>query len=340
MLITPKRIAHRNYLAAKSEFLQLVMGCPGDLVILLVGGTRVGKSEIFSEVMRSCSATLSAPGPDLMPVVGFRIVTSKDGRVSQKFVSLKLLKELRHPMYRRYAAFDSEDRYQPKGSTDETTLRLAIDEGLSFRETSRIGIDELHHATHTGNEKLRADLLSSLKCIASPGRTFFGAGGYELLYRGAFDSAHFAGRLVIVDFPCYSTSAEDMEEWARVVKTFSEFLPLRSRSMLLDHSEYLLLATCGSVGLLEKHLWMAGTKARAGSTTMTWEDVKSALPGAKQRDVVLRDIEKGRKALERLPSALSENTKKRKSAAAKASGRPFETKPKRRRTGMPKVADE
>ena len=73
---------------------------------------------------------------------------------------------------------------------------------------------------------------------------------------------------------------------------------------------------------------------------MTWDDVKSALPGEKQRDVVLRDIEKGRKALERLPSALSENTKQQKSATAKASGKPFETKPKRRRTGMPKVADE
>ena len=337
MLITPKRIAHRNYLIAKNEVHQLVMSCPGDLVILLVGPTRAGKSEIFVETLRTAQTILRAPGPGLEPVVGFRIVPSRDGRISQKFVSLMLLKELRHPMYRRYAAFDSEDRYQPRGSTDETTLRLAIDEALTFRETCLIGIDELHHATHTRNEKLRADLLSSLKCIASPGRTFFGAGGYELLYRGAFDSAHFAGRLVIVDFPCYSTSAEDLIEWARIVKTFSEYLPLQSKDLLLEHIEYLLMATCGSVGVLEKHLWIASRRALATNATLSWPDIKASLPSIKQRDVVLRDIEKGAKALERLPNALSGSTKKKSKVSAKKSARrPFETAPKRHRTGAPR----
>ena len=161
-----------------------------------------------------------------------------------------------------------------------------------------------------------------------------------MLYRGAFDSAHFAGRLVIVDFPCYSTSPEDLEEWARVVKTFSGYLPLCSKSMLLDHSEYLLLATCGSIGVLEKHLWQAGTRARARNTKLTWRDVKAALPGKKQRDVVLRDIEKGRNALEKLPGVLSERSEKRKPVATKGRSKPFETNPKRRQTGMPKVVNE
>jgi hypothetical protein len=333
MRINPAAIAHAKYAATRKLFGELVASSPGDLVIVLVGPTQVGKSEIFRETVQRLKKATASARPGAVPVVEACVATTQTGRISPKYVAIKLLECLKHPMYLHLAALDEADRYRPHRGLDETTIRLALDQGLHARQTMFAGLDELHHVTHTGNERLRADVLQSLKCLAAPGRTFFGAGGYELAYRGFFDSAHFCGRLVIVEFPRYTDCASDLLEWARILKTIGMHLPLATPSLLVDHCNELLDATCGSFGVLEKHLWQASVSARVLGQKLRWRDIAEVLPGKKQRDTILADILKGEAALDKMPHAHRVAGSPGAPARKPKKNRPFETSPQRRSIG-------
>ena len=320
-------IQHRNFIATEMMFSNFVRTSGGGKVIALVGCTQVGKSMVFERLVNTLRSDTRNHASGTIPLISITIATAQDGRISPKFLTLQMLKALEHPKYRHRGDIDECNHYAPSGGMDEGSMRTALEAALTYRKTMVTLLDEGHHLTHTGNERLRANVLQSVKCMSALERTLVIAGGYELAYRGFFDSAHFAGRLVVVDFPPYENNPQDLEAWASIIKSLSTHLPLTSNQLLLDHTLKLRDATNGSFGLLQKWLWQCRVVAESAHRRIDKNLLFSFAPPKAEHSAIRRDIEAGRRALERFEFVTPSVPPK--SAPSRAS-KPFQQRPRRR----------
>lgn len=338
-ILFPAPLQHRNFVEARRQFTELVRCSPGGKVIALVGPTQVGKSLIFTGLTELLSRELRTGDPNAMPWVSLVVRTSNDGRISPKHLTLSLLKAVRHPMYEHVGEFDELDHYRPSRGRDEGTMRVALEVALAARSTSFVLLDEAHHLTHTNNRDVRTNVIQSIKCLGAIDRTLVLVGGYELAYRGLFDSAHFAGRLICVELAPYTESNDDLAEWDRVLKFCSKYVVTRPSTLLLDEAESLLQATNGCFGLLEKVLWAA--RSLSGPKAIDLRSLRAVYPLRHEHGAIKHDIATGKQALASLttdrPAKQTDGTKSTKD---KATNRPFSRKPNRALPAYPVVADE
>lgn len=338
-LLSNKAILHRNYVEARRTTSAFVRSTSGDLVIALLAPTRGGKSSIFDRTMDMLEREVKDASRGAIPVVRAVVATANDGRISPRYVAFKLLRELRHPVYEHIGALDQLNHYWPRRGVDETTLRTAMDRALESRQTIAVGLDEAQCLVHTDDPEVRSRVLQSVKCLAGPGRLLFLAGGYELAVKGFFDSAHFPGRLVIVELPPYMNNAIDLRVWASILRSLEAYVPLSKPGLLVSHASALLHAANGSFGLLEKILYSAKVDAISRSVRVDWSLIESWFPPAKEHARIAEDIANGREALARL----SESTEVRSASLSprtKPKGVPFSRNPKRQATGAVKVAND
>jgi len=341
-MLFPAPLQHRHFVNARTQFTELVRASPGGKIIALVGPTQVGKSLIFEQLVRTLNQELRLEGPGAMPVVSVVAATSQDGRISPKHLNLKLLKALRHPIYEHIGEFDELTHYRPSRGRDEGSMRVALEAALAARSTMYVMLDEAHHLTHTNNAGLRANVIQSIKCIGAIDRTLVLVGGYELAYRGLFDSAHFAGRLVCVELAPYAANSDDLAEWLRILKFCSKHVTVTPESLLLDEAEQLLEATNGCFGLLEKILWIA--RSLSGSCSIDRARLRAAFPLEKEHAAVKIDIEAGKQALARIAAGkLAGSVRNGPSKAQeprKPASPPFKRKPNRILPSRPVLADD
>lgn len=338
-ILFPAPLQHRNFIEARHNITELVRNSPGGKVIALVGPTQVGKSLIFNGLAELLSQELRTGDKSAMPWVSLVVRTSNDGRISPKHLTLSLLKAVRHPMYEHIGEFDELDHYRPSRGRDEGTMRVALEVALAARSTSFVLLDEAHHLTHTNNRDVRSNVIQSIKCLGAIDRTLVLVGGYELAYRGLFDSAHFAGRLVCVELSPYTESNNDLAEWDRVLKFCGKYLATRPSTLLLDEAVPLLQVTNGCFGLLEKLLWAA--RSLSGSKAIDQRSLRAVYPLRHEFEAIKHDIATGKQALASLktdrPVKQVEDTNLIKK---KATNRPFRRKPNRTLPAYPVVADE
>lgn len=325
-LITKGVLRHRNFVSAENALRSLVLACDGDQVIALVGCTRAGKSTIFRRLVREVTTSTSGHANGALPLIQLNIQTSQDGRISPKYLTLQMLKALGHAKYIHYGEMDEAQHYIPSRGFDESSMRLALNSALDHRQTRFTFVDEAHHLTHTKSVQLRANVLQSIKCLCAVDRTLVLVGGYELAYRGMFDSAHFAGRLHVVDLPPYEDTSEDMDVWVEISKRMGRHLPLANPKLLVNEAEWLRHATNGSVGLLEKLLFECKADSQATSCRIDRKMLLAHAPSASENAVIRKDIDLGKEALARFtvvkPRLDQGPTRKTR--------RPFQQKPTRR----------
>lgn len=275
---------------------------PTGLVLGLVGPTQVGKTYALGKIVAQMQQDTRGSLDSTIPLVDLQIESVSEGRVKGKWLDIELLKALRHPVYMHIGELDERDHYAPSRGRDEGSLRTALKAALKSRKTERVVLDEAHLLTRTTKGEFRGNILESLKCIAAIERTVILCGGYELAYKGLFDNAHFAGRVIIYDFSGYENTPEDLREWARILQTFSNHLPLSPKRLLVDRAEAILRATNGSVGLLEKWLWACRTYASIKSRPIDIEVLRKWAPSLEEQRAIATDIARGKKALETLPT--------------------------------------
>lgn len=330
-------LLHRNFVRARHQFIELVRSSPGGKVIALVGPTHVGKSLIVESLLRTLESDLRPTEPATMPLIHLVVATSNDGRVSPKHLTLKLLKAVKHPLFEHDGEMDERDYYRPSRGRDEGSMRVALEAALDYRNTILVVLDEAHHLTHTKNRELRSNVLQSIKCLCAIKRTLVLVGGYELAYQGLFDSAHFAGRLACIELPPYVANAIDLDEWDRILKFCSKYVPVSPASLLIDNADDLLEATNGCFGLLEKVLWFARSIADGGAITKS--TLRAAFPTQAEHSAIRSDIQAGQRALGNLkshemgedPTSFLKRTHRQK---------PFKRKPNRVLPTYPEVANE
>lgn len=338
-IFTAAALQHRNFVEARHQFIELVRSSAGGKVIALVGPTQVGKSLIFKHLIKTLESELRPANPLMMPLVHLVVATSQDGRISPKHLTVKLLKAIRHPIYEHIGEFDELEHYRPSRNRDEGSMRVALEVGLDARGTIRVLLDEAHHLTHTKSREVRSNVLQSIKCLAAIDRTLVLVGGYELVYRGLFDSAHFAGRLVCVELPPYTSTASDLNEWEKIIKFLSKCVAVSPKTLLLDEAEELLDATNGCFGLLEKLLWSAS--ATSGDQNITRTSLHAAFPSKREHEAIQVDIRSGRAALAELNLKSSNHFERApETSSGKKSKRPFQRKPNRELPGKPVMGDE
>lgn len=296
--ITGGVIKHRLLDKVRDEYIPMCKDASDGMVILLVGPTQCAKSIVFHEVVTTLNASFKDPRPGSMPVVDLQMETVSEGRTKTKWLGIELLKALGHPVYKHIGAMDEADHYMPSKGRDEATIRIALKEALSARFTRRTCLDEAHLLTRTKDPELRAAILESIKSTCAIDRSLIACGGYEIAYKGLFDSSHFCGRVTTYDFGCYRvTSRDDLEAWCRILRTYSDYLDLEKKSVLLDHAPELLHWNNGTVGLLDKHLWACQKRAAANHIPIDIKVLRDCSPPEKERAAIALDIKKGQAAL-------------------------------------------
>ncbi|WP_144240757.1 hypothetical protein [Dyella japonica] len=279
-------------------FLPMSLDAGDGLVILLLGPTQCGKSILFHEVVHALKAAFLDNRPGAIPIAALQIETVGDGRAKPKWLGLELLKELRHPIYEHIGDLDEHDHYFPSKGRDEGTMRVALKAALNGRYTRRVCLDEVHLLTRTKDPELRAAILESVKCTCAIDRTLIASGGYEIAYKGLFDSSHFSGRVVTIDFGNYESSRkEDVCDWVRILKTYGQHLKLTPETLLFDEFESLMVMTNGVVGLLDKMLWRAQITAASKNSPIDRAILFSCAPPANEQASIAKDIQKGKAAI-------------------------------------------
>jgi len=104
---------------------------------------------------------------------------------------------------------------------------------------------------------------------------------------------HFAGRTTVYDMGCYTTSATHVAEWMRVLSCFSGYLNLEPGTLLSDMAEPLLLASNGTIGLLEKWLWTCKQVTECRGLPITEEVIRRHAPPIFEQQRISDDIRRG-----------------------------------------------
>lgn len=296
--VTGGIIKHPLLERARDEYIPLCRDATDGIALALLGPTQCGKSVIFSEVVPILRASFKDERPGSIPIVGLQIETVSEGRTKPKWIGIELLKELNHPIYKHIGALDEHEHYFPAKGRDESTLRIALKEAFQNRFTRRICLDEAHLLTRTRDPELRAAILESIKSTCAIERSLIACGGYEMAYKGLFDSSHFCGRVIHFDFGNYSKDVPaDVETGARILKTYSVKLDLNPRTLLVDETVNILHWNNGTVGLIDKHLWKCSMLAKARHTPIDSAILRACAPPEKERMSIALDIRKGREAL-------------------------------------------
>lgn len=300
--VTNGVIKHPLLDRARDEFIRMCIDATDGLAILLLGPTQCGKSIILQEVTHALTKAFKDERAGAKPIISLQVETVSEGRTKPKWLGLQLLKELEHPIYKHIGSFDEDKHYFPSKGRDEATIRTALKEAFGGRYNRRTCLDEVHLLTRTKDPELRGAILESIKSTCAIDRTLIAAGGYEMAYKGLFDSSHFCGRLVTFDFGCYSKDdPDDRKSWARILKTYGEHMKLDPPSLLLEHNADLLHVNNGTLGLLDKHLWKSSVQAKSKGKSVDLEILKACAPPEKERAAIALDIENGKDALK--PSA-------------------------------------
>jgi len=297
--VTGGVIKHPLLERARDEYIPLCRDATDGIALVLLGPTQCGKSIIFNEVVPILRASFKDERPGSIPIVDLQVETVSEGRTKPKWIGIELLKALSHPMYKHIGALDEDEHYFPSKGRDETTLRIALKEAFQNRFTRRTCLDEVHLLTKTKDPDLRAAILESIKSTCAIERSLIACGGYEMAYKGLFDSAHFCGRVVNFDYGNYSKDVPaDLEAWARILKTYSGKLDLNPKTLLIDETVNLLYWNNGTLGLLDKHLWKCSQLAKARHQRIDLEILRECAPPEKERRSVALDIKKGKEALQ------------------------------------------
>lgn len=296
--VTGGVIKHPLLERARDEYIPLCRDAADGLALILLGPTQCGKSVIFNEVVPILRASFKDERPGSIPIVDLQVETVSEGRTKPKWIGIELLKALNHPIYKHIGALDEDEHYFPSKGRDETTLRIALKEAFQNRFTRRTCLDEAHLLTRTKDPELRAAILESIKSTCAIERSLIACGGYEMAYKGLFDSSHFCGRVVYFDYGNYSKDIpDDLETWARILKTYSAKLNLKPKALLIEETVNLLYWNNGTLGLLDKHLWKCSQLAKARHKPIDLQILHACAPPEKERRSIALDIKKGQEAL-------------------------------------------
>ncbi|WP_340648246.1 AAA family ATPase [Pseudoxanthomonas winnipegensis] len=306
----------------KAAVSQMTFAVPGS-VLALVGPTRVGKSTAIRAAAKQVYPLMQ---DGYIPYVVVDCSRTDAGFMSMRYLTLDLLGQLEHPFY---GASSGKSRV----SQTETNARLALRRAIKHRETKLIIIDEAHHLLRIKSNGAREAALESLKCLGNEtGAVIVLVGGYELL-KGCFCSAHFNGRLTLIEFARYGKNDAQMAQFESILATFDRLLPWAKGNSLLSMSDLVYDGTLGSCGLISSWVLAALAKMDALGATRLRNEHFRKVRYLQQIEAIATEIEYGESVLRPIESTrLADYASSKSSAGEKrAETRSRRPKPGRRK---------
>lgn len=274
------RVSHPKLVQAKEELLH-ALRYPGDCrVIHVFGCTGVGKSTLRRWSEKLLHEEMRLPmerDPDLMPVVSVVTPSPDQGPFNWRDVYIQTMHALGEPkaLIRQKRAnqlpFRTEDKLAVAPILPRQELRLALAGCLHMRGVDILFYDDAQHFQMVSKAQRLQDQMDNLKWMADITTTkIVLVGTYDLLNLVDL-SGQLARRSTNIHFARYHADRqEEFQQFANIVYTFQQHLPLAEEPKLVDQTDYLYERCIGCVGLLKDWLVRALSQAlTSGEQTLT-----------------------------------------------------------------------
>jgi ribosomal protein L21/energy-coupling factor transporter ATP-binding protein EcfA2 len=240
-------IAHSNFQLTYNVGFRTLQSVNEGRIFFLVGPSRCGKSELLRALIKELLSGIHPRNDDDVPIVLVEADLSDRQRMDLKELMIDALIALRHPSFTENGN-SLEDDERRKSRITEKTIRRMFKKSLKWRGTIYLFVDEAHHLLRTNRGELIVDILDSLKNLCNQaGVVLCLFGGYQLLHGLSF-SAHFDGRVEVVHFAPYGTSAKDVESFEAILATYERLLPLCEEDLLTKNLRLLRELSWGACG--------------------------------------------------------------------------------------------
>jgi hypothetical protein len=312
-------------------------------LILLVGGTGVGKSAVARKLVARRLARRKAQmllRPEIVPA--FLIELEPPDRGAFDFTTLyregllamkASLIDRTKPMVERKTregtlltlAIESA-----KSSTSKGGMKIRFKSELISREVELAAIDEAISLFKTGKRKSEKERQEVLKDQADKLKTFTNKTPATIILAGAFDffelaltTGQVARRSVIVVMPAYTMTVEGLSGWGIALAGLIGHLPIDHDLRIEEIATELFLQSIGCVGIAKGILSEALARALRAGTRLTMELVRKCYYSAAALKQMGDEMELGMKAVREM-TTLSSLASKAEDAAQEnvASQRP------------------
>lgn len=331
-------IPHRNWETALQElFAAIVCAKPGEL-IELVGPSRAGKSYLVETVQNYLidKETISEGEQPIVTVLAGN--DGHQGSFDSKEFALGLLEAINHPLYSQIAnIYDEEERKALYNRTSESLLKRVFISGIRSRRTRYLFIDEAQLVRFaTKMAKAPTAIVESWKAMAE-------AVGFVLIVIGSYSlipiiqrSPHLLARMEQIHFPRYQWTEDESIIFAEIVATYGERISSKGIAHdLMNNIQMLYRATFGCVGLLNRLLRTASTRALLRGCPINSELIHEVMLSSKDLEIFSMECLEGESLLvkETFNPPEDKPPKEPKTRANKKNRRPFQRKPENMQKG-------
>lgn len=295
------RIEHRNFrCAVRGLQARMFATKPGE-IILVVGPSRVGKSEAVREAIRQALG-ITFPA-DTMPAV---IVEAENASTNGEFSTKAFMRDgcqaIRHPIY-GVPVPDDPWGYKSDAlihKTSEQMLRNAFERGLIHLRARYVVFDEAHHIRYLrgGHESATAVLESWKNLAFKTGTVLILVGSYELLDLIAA-APHLIGRGRPLEFPRYrADSYDDVVEFEKLLRAMNSVVRCEAGASLSSWNEFIYTHSMGCIGHLSIWLRTAlGEMLTRGQSDLSLDILKAARLPSELEAKILRETLAGESAV-------------------------------------------
>jgi hypothetical protein len=274
-------VVHPHLKEAYEKFLDVICNPGGASLVFLFGPTGVGKTTLLRQIVKVLidkNSTEIQNDSDYFPVTTVEAVAPEAGNFDWKHYYQSILISLTEfPHYNRFVKKRSRligigSRQRLITSTNHLSrIREQVIASIRQRRLVALLTDEAQRFTKMSSGRKQRDALDAMQSMASMTRqtasdnstcTIHGLfGTYELLdFRNL--SAQLSRRSIDIHFPRYQVNcAEDLFEFKRVLKSFSQNMIFSKTPELEKDWEYFYERSIGCVGILKDWLTQAYRKA-------------------------------------------------------------------------------
>ncbi len=249
-------IAHPHLIAVEQAVHEAIRETGGALLIFACGPTGVGKTIMKNHVIRQERA----------PILSLSARPPLNGSFAWKDFLQSGILALEHLSIGRKIALSAGNneegihsvqprealaKHKPLNRATDMDLRISLETAMKRRHPAAVIIDDAQYLGRvSGGRQLQnqVDCLKSLAEITETVHVLIGT--YELLQLH-YVSAQAVGRSVVIHFPRYGSSDEELSQFKAVLRSFQELLPFEEETnILLKHWEFCYERSLGCVGTL------------------------------------------------------------------------------------------
>lgn len=274
----------------------------GYQLVIVIGAPGIGKKTLRKQIVARVKEWLSdivKKDPGRIPIATIDATPPFWGMFNWSDFLTRLLEGLFEPMIHLKKAPEDDEMTQlllkSYGMKTPSKLLSACEKALKHRRPAAVIFDEAQHVVDLKNEHTVIGQLNILKALAERSQTLLVLLGTYKLASALQLNGELLRRSKVLHFRPYSKEVpEDVAEFKRILRTMQNALPVEETIKLEDYYEYLMLYSCGCVGLLKDWLERALILALdEGSKRLLLRHLKETASSKGEVRTIFREISKG-----------------------------------------------